>query len=393
MRRFFRTAFEEWKLIWLDKASMLLLVVAVILYSFYYPVPYMNQTVSKVPAGVVDLDQSAKSRELVRMASATQAVEVAQVFTDLESAKVAMAKGEIYGFMLIPKDMERNLSRGENVTVGIYTHGAYVMLHSAIGTAFATCVATMNAPIKVKRFVAQRGMSLAEAKSARDPIPLRLNAMFNGVGGYANYIVPTVLVLILQQTIIIGVCTLGGPRKNRKYLKQFARPDIEGAPFLTRYFGRSLGLFLHEALMLSMVHFVVYATFGFPQRLGSYAALAAFGACFLITEIAFGMFLSLLFARRESPMQLFLFSSIPFLFLSGFSWPRASMPQALELVSNLVPSTFAIPAWLSLEQMGASLPELLPSLQNLLFQALAYFLLGCALGSWLERNERHEGDY
>lgn len=393
MRRLFRTAFEEWQLIWLDKASMLLFVIAAILYSFYYPIPYMNQTVSKVPAGVVDLDKSAKSRELIRMAGATQAVEVAEIFNDVESAKIAMAKAEIYGFMVIPKNMERNLARGENVNVGIYTHGSYVMTHSAIGTAFATCVATMNAPIKVKRFVTERGMSMTEAKSARDPIPVQFRPMFNGVGGYANYIVPTVLILILQQTIIIGICTLGGPKRNRKYLAKFAKPEIEGAPFFTRYFGRSLGIFLHEALMLSMVHFIVYAVFEYPQRISSTAALLAFGACFIVTEIAFGMLLSQIFFRRESPMQALLFTAMPFLFLTGFSWPRASMPLELQLFANLFPTTFAVPAWLSLEQMGGSLRELLPNLQNLLLQAFIYFILGCLIGLLRERRDTHKGDY
>lgn len=393
MRRLLRTAFEEWKLIWLDKASMLLFVIATILYSFYYPIPYMNQTVSKVPAGIVDLDKSAKSRELIRMAGATQSVEVVEVFNDVESAKIAMAKAEIYGFMLIPQDMERSLSRGENVTVGIYTHGSYVMMHSAIGTAFATCVATMNAPIKVKRFVTERGMSLSEAKSARDMIPVQIRPMFNGVGGYANYIVPTVLILILQQTIVIGICTLGGPKKNRKFLARFGNPETEGAPFPTRYFGRSLGIFLHEAVMLSMVHFVVYAVFGYPQRVSGSSALIAFGACFIAAEIAFGMFLSQLFARRESPMQALLFSAMPFLFLSGFSWPRASMPLELQLFANLFPTTFAVPAWLGLEQMGGTLPELWPNLQNLLAQALAYFILGSLLELWRERRGADGGDY
>ncbi len=74
--RLLKVTLTEWKLFVTDPAAVLLLVVAGILYAFYYPTAYVNQTVSRVPVAIVDLDHSAKSRELTRMASATQQVEV-----------------------------------------------------------------------------------------------------------------------------------------------------------------------------------------------------------------------------------------------------------------------------------------------------------------------------
>ncbi len=69
IRRLWKVAFAEWKLFYTDPAAILLLVVAGVLYAFYYPTPYIYQTVSKVPVAVVDLDNTAMSRDLIRRLS------------------------------------------------------------------------------------------------------------------------------------------------------------------------------------------------------------------------------------------------------------------------------------------------------------------------------------
>lgn len=385
IKTFLAVIFTEWKLFFRDPAALLLVVVAVAVYAVYYPLPYLNQTVSKVPVAIVDLDGSAMSRNLIRMSLSTQSLDVVAVYDNMDSAELAMAETRVYGIMRIPENMERRVQHGENVAVGIYTHGSYVMLHGAIGTAFATCVATLNAPIKVKRLVLSRGLSLAEAKSIRDPFPVQFRTMFNGVSGYANYVVPAVLVLILQQTIIVGACTLGGPRRNRKF--RGGHFESENSPAYMRFLGRGFAFFTHYCIWIAVFHYFIYALFEFPRR-GDFVTIAAFAASFLPASIAFAFVCSLAFKHRESAMQFFLFLSIPFLFLSGFSWPRASMPEWMQWFGCLVPSTYAVPAWLATEQLGASLQEISHYLYALLCQACGYGILGYIL---LKIRDRHPG--
>lgn len=148
MLRLLKVAFTEWKLFYTDPAAVLLLVVAGLLYAFYYPTPYIYQTVSKVPVAVVDLDHTEMSRQLTQMAASAQQIEVKAVYEDFIQAKEAMGREEIYGFMVIPDNMEKDIRKNKQVSVNIFTHGAYVMLHGAIGTAFSTCAMTLGATIR-----------------------------------------------------------------------------------------------------------------------------------------------------------------------------------------------------------------------------------------------------
>lgn len=389
--RLIKVAFAEWKLFYTDAAAVLLLVVAGILYAFYYPTPYMNQTVSKVPVAVVDMDHTVMSRQLTQMSASAQQIDVHYIFSDLREAEEALADEKIYGFMVIPKDMEKTLRNGGSVNVNVFTHGAYVMLHGNIGTAFTTCALTIGATTKVKRIALGKKVPAAKAMAMRDPTPLSIQTLYNNTGSYSNYVVPSVLVLILQQTLVIGICVLGGARAHRKFRKKYRDSLVENEKMPYRYFGRSLAYFLHYCSFILFYHFVIYNIFDFPRR-GQLLPMIAFAIVFLFSTINFGMVLSQVFLRRETSMQIFLFMSIPILFLANFSWPTYLVPNWMVGLSALLPSTFAVPAWLSIEQRGADIFEASALLYPLALQAVFYMLLGLVLTRIRDNTPLKTGD-
>ena len=350
--RLLKVAFAEWKLFYTDPAAVLLLVVAGVLYAFYYPTPYINQTVTKVPVAVVDLDNTVMSRQLIQMAAASQQVNVKSVYAEMQEAEAAMAREEIFGFMVIPENMEKDIRGNHPVSVNIFTHGAYVMLHGATGTAFSTCALTLGATHKVKQIALSKKVPSTSAMAMRDPIPISIQTLFNSSGSYSNYVVPSVLVVILQQSLIIGICVLGGSRAHRRFRRRFRDSVVENETAEIRYFGRSLAYFLHYCSFILFYHCIIYNIFDFPRR-GEILPMAVFSLVFLASVINLGMVVSQVFLRRESSMQLFLYLSIPILFLANFSWPSYLMPRWMVSISYILPSTFAVPAWLSHLRGGA----------------------------------------
>jgi ABC-2 type transport system permease protein len=391
IRRLWKVAFAEWKLFYTDPAAILLLVVAGVLYAFYYPTPYIYQTVSKVPVAVVDLDNTAMSRDLIRMASAAQQIEVKSIYAEMNEAEAAMAREEIFGFMVIPENMEKDIRAKRPVSVNIFTHGAYVMLHGAIGTAFSTCALTVGATNKVKQIALGKKVPSAKAIAMRDPIPISIQTMFNSSGSYSNYVVPSVLVVILQQSLIIGICVLGGSRAHRRFRKKFRDSPVENETAEYRYFGRALAYFVHYCSFILFYHCIIYNLFDFPRR-GELLPMVVFSVVFLASVINLGMVVSQVFLRRESSMQLFLYLSIPILFLANFSWPSYLMPKWMVSVSYILPSTFAVPAWLSIEQMGADIYEVAPRLYQLAVQAIVYLFLGLLLTRARDKAKIDVGD-
>ncbi len=60
----------EYRRIFLDPGAALILVGALVLYAFFYPIPYRAQVLKDVPLVVVDQDQTDLSRRLTRMIDA-----------------------------------------------------------------------------------------------------------------------------------------------------------------------------------------------------------------------------------------------------------------------------------------------------------------------------------
>ena len=94
---------------------------------------------------------------------------------------------------------------------------------------------------------------------------------------------------------------------------------------------------------------------------------------FLLATGSLGIYLSSLFNRRELPTQLYLLVSMPILFVSGFVWPIALIPEPLVLASQVIPAVPAIMGMLELNQLGAGWSAVMPKWLQLwgLFAAFA----------------------
>ena len=60
------------------------------------------------------------------------------------------------------------------------------------------------------------------------------------------------------------------------------------------------------------------------------------------TVATLGCVLGLWFRQRERSMQLLIFSSLPMFFVSGYPWPAYQLPEFLQIIRWLIPTTPAI---------------------------------------------------
>ena len=143
-------------------------------------------------------------------------------------------------------------------------------------------------------------------------------------------------------------------------------------------------VFFHYCLLFAFYQLVVYHIFDFPAR-GSWLSLSVFVAAFLFAVIQLGFFVAQFFKHRESAMQVMLYISLPFLFASGFSWPEASMPEAIRWIFAAVPSTPAISCWVAMQQQGASLEQMSGHIVHLVVLGMVYGTIGYILQLRRER--------
>jgi ABC-2 type transport system permease protein len=365
-----------------DPGALLVLVVAVGLYSFFYPIPYLPQVLRVVPVAVVDQDRTPLSRQLVRMADAHSLLRVAERPAGLGEAEGMVLAGRVGGILVVPAGFERDVQLGRKARVSVFADASYFLVYRQVATGFLETVGTLSAGIDIRRLEA-RGRTEAASRALRDPVPLLVRPLFNPTEGYASYVVPAVLVLILQQTLLIGIGLLGGTAAETSSRVAptptgdsgsavLARP--RGMTALSRLLGRSLFYLVLYSAYSFFVFTVVYRIYGFPERSRA-LDLSLFALPFLLACIFLALALGALFTRREAAMQVLLFTSLPSVFLAGFAWPLEAVPSWLRAVSLLVPSTSGIAGFLRLTEMGAELRHVRFEWLVLWALATAYFLL------------------
>ncbi len=119
-----------------------------------------------------------------------------------------------------------------------------------------------------------------------------------------------------------------------------------------------------------------YKVFGYPSN-GAAGDVVLFLIPYLLSCTFLGIALSSLFRRRENSLLLLLFTSIPFLMLSGASIPQESMPQWLFQLGRIIPSSSGVDGFIRIRTMGATLSEVSVQFWTLWILSGLYFILAC----------------
>ena len=352
----------EWQRVLAIRGAFILLIGAPLLYGIYYPQPYLNQILRKLPIVVVDADKSELGRRIVETLDASGAVSVVARARTLADARAVMDSGDAFAAVGIPPGTERDVLKGITAHIPIYADATYLFVFRSLSSGIAVAINTLSSELAAAG--ARTEGSLVKATLAgASPADVLLQPIFNPVGGYASYIVPAAFLLILQQTLLIGAALLTSVALTQGRGGTFASVLGRGIAHLTIY----LPAFALYVIVLPRIY--GFSTLGDPVQ------LFALGSVFLLATSFMGQAAGAWFRRPETPTLIFLATSLPQFFLTGFAWPREAMPQAALVAGRIFPVDFAIDGIVRIGQLGANIAEVAQDWRALWFSAVVYFAL------------------
>lgn len=320
-----------------------------IFYSFLYPLPYAHQVAQEQEITVVNLDKSQSSYQLERMVDATPQVKIATQAHTIEQAKQQFLNKQASGILVIPEHFYKDLLLGKSPTLAYAGDASYFLVYGTVVEGLAKASGTLGAQAKVAKLVME-GEPMALASEQHAPIHLNLKPTFNPKMGYVDYVVPAVFVIILHQTLLMGVGILTCSQRNRKGYWS----DASKLQLLTV----RVGCFSMLYVLLSLFYFGYSFEMYEINRLATPIDLAIVLVPFLFSASLIGVCVGRWVPRTELVTLLVLLSSMPLIFSAGFIWPVESIPSPIVLLSNLIPSTPAIMSFLKINQMGASITQI-----------------------------------
>lgn len=376
-----------------DEGVLIFFILVPLGYPLLYSWIYNSEVVRDLPVAIVDMSHSKTSRQFIRHFDASPSTKAAFFCNDLQEAKDLMGKQVVHGVLYFPENFERNLYRGEQVHVGVYCDMSLMLGYKNIYQTAQAVSTALNERIQVAN---SGGMTNRDDEINVKPLDFEEVQIFNTTGGYGNFLLPAVLMLILQQTLLLGIgLSAGTARENNRY------EDL--VPISKHYngifrivLGKGMCYFMIFSIMGAYITMIVPKLFQFTA-IASRTDLIMLLIPYILSVTFFGMTMSCLVRYRENVLLLVVFTSVPFLFLSGISWPRSSMPAFWKVFSWLFPSTFGIQGYVKLNSMGGSLYSIQTEYQALWLQVLAYFSSTCLVYNYqivsarkhvLERLER-----
>lgn len=365
--------YDELRLVLKDEGVLIFFIIVPLIYPLLYSWIYNNETVREVPVVVVDDSHSAMSRQFIRMCDASPDVQIKYYASDIDEAQMLMGRQIVKAIYRIPADFESNLMRMQQSVVSVYCDMSLMLTYKA---AYQTALAvsqTMNKEIQI-----QLAGHYTKREEQIQAAPLQCDdvALYNPGGGYGSAILPAVLMLILQQTLVLGIGMAAGTARETNRFSDLVPIQSHYHGTFRIVLGKAMAYFMIYAVMGTWLTVVVPRIFNFPH-LAQWYNLLMLMLPYTLACIFFGITVSCLVRYRENVMLLMVFVSIPLLFLSGASWPQSAIPGFWQGISWLFPSTFGVRAYVRLNSMGGSIGDVLTEYQILWLHVLIYFVIAC----------------
>ena len=381
---------NEFRTIFTDAGVVLILVLALIIYATVYSMAYGAQVLRNVPIGVVDECRTPTSRSLIETFNAGPNTYVAYNPTSMEEAKDLFFKRKIYGVVYIPSDYEEKLLGGLQANVAIYADASYFLMYRQVFQEVVTSIGATGAMVEFQRLIA-KGANLPQAQATTQPVIYQSHNLFIPYLGYGSFIMPAIIIVIIQQTLLIGIGMIGGTWREFGLYRKLIPANCKRMYTLPIVLGKALVYISIYAVTLLYIMTVHYKLFHYPSN-GSTEAVVGLLVPYLLACIMLGIAISTLFRYREQSLLLLFWTSIPILLLSGASFPREAIPEWLYTLGQVFPSSSGVNAFIRIRTMGASLRDVMPELRILWAQVFVYGGLACiGIHVILTRQKQDEG--
>jgi len=315
----------------------------------------VSSDIKHLGMAVADFDRTPQSRALADRFSTSGYFDIRHRLSEVRAIQALMDAGRVRGGLVIPERYAARLARGERVPVQLLLDGTDSNT-ATVAQGYATqIVAAESSRIALER----RGPDGEAPPALLDP---SIRVWFNPDLKSVNYMVPGVVALILTIVTMTMTATAIVKEKERGTIEQLTVSPV-----------RPLELILGKAIPYVLIGYadvlVVVAVgllwFQVPIA-GSFFLLLALSGLYILTTLGLGLLISTVSQTQQQAMMLGFFANPPFMLLSGFIFPIASMPEPMQLFTYLIPLRYFLVVIRGIFLKGVGLDVLWPQAAALL---------------------------
>ncbi len=287
----------------------------------------------KLPVAVVDLDNSSISKRTIRELNATPTTDVVLVTGNYTQAREEMQKGEIFGFIVIPKDFYKDILTNRIPELSIYYNNSYLIAGSLVYKDLLT-LSVLGSAAYERAVIEKKGVNKESILPTIQPIVIDKHQMGNPWVNYSVFLVNGIIPGIFQLTIIMmTIFVIGFEIKNKTSKKWLKKCNYSLAVGLAGKLAPYTILFIIIGIAGNVL---IFKTMHFPMN-GSFLFFSIGTTLLVIAAQAVGIFIIGLLPVLRVAISIGAIFSILSVTYTGFTFPIEAMPPLAQGASYLFP--------------------------------------------------------
>jgi ABC-2 type transport system permease protein len=312
--------------------------------------------VRNVRTAVVDRDRSTASRELIARFVGSGYFDVVEYVGRDERAVERIDRGEVAAVLQIHHGFEADLRAGRTARFQVVVDGTDSNTAGIVLGYVSKITSAFSQQVLVERIDRSLG-------GARRPgrVELRTRAWFNENLESRNYYVPAVVVIVVSLVTLLLTSMAVVREKEIGTMEQVMVTPIKPLEFIL---GKTVPFAIIGFVDVFLVTAVGAFWFEVPVR-GNLLLLLLGTALYLLTTLGIGLLISTVSQTQQQAMMTTFFFFFPAMLLSGFAFPIANMPEAVQWLTYLNPLRYFLVIVRAIFLKGVGLEVLWPQMAAL----------------------------
>ena len=364
---------------------------------FFMATIFGNGQMENIPIGIVDQDNTAASRTIARRIAATPTFRVTEHFTDEASARQALQRKEIYGYLSIPPQFEQKTVSGTGATLTYYYHYALLSVGSELMAAFETTLA----PVTLSPIVVQAealGVGQEQIQTFLLPVEANTHPLYNPDMDYSIYLSqPFFFVLFQILILLVTVYAIGSEFKfgTTQEWMGAATPagkdpaNLRNADMLTAVAGKLLPYTVMFSVIGILANYVLFGLMNIPFQ-GSLWLMNIVTVLFIMATQALAVLIFSIFPKIAYIISVVSMVGSLGATLSGVTFPVTAMYAPVHAASYLFPVRHFTEAAQAMIYFDAGFAYFWQSVAVLLVFLLLAILILPLLKWWILRRKESE---
>jgi len=369
MKDFLKLLRIEFKRIFSNSVLLAIFIGAPIFYGVLFGYVYKQAKVINLPIVIIDEDHSPMSDKIIEAFEDNEALLVSDIRYTAGNILDEMPVKQFDAVITLPTNFEADILQKRHPEIRVDLNMANILNANTASKNIQAVLMTLNAGIEIEG-LKKSGLHPTQTAASYESFKINFNKLYNSSGNYINFMLPGLLIAIMQQIIFLAMALV------------FARDFEDG------HFGvlvkKSKSSLYHIALKSTPFIIMIPIMWFFISLLFDYFRIDAdiynlpmllFTTTLTMASMCIGMLFSIAIPSQLKATELLMVISTPAFILSGFTWPTLAFPDAIANVAKYIPSTQFLSGFRKIAFYGGDVSSIKSEVNTLLMICCVSFVV------------------